>query len=143
MHDDLLERLPRHVLHHDEEHTVLLLRREDGDDVWMVHRGEKARFLQHLGKIQVLLVRDLECDLLVDPLVFGKEHAAEAAAAERRKDSILPYGLALEKHEDWQEYNSVNARFYAPDAHAPGDVVTLPQDEGEHLTRVLRLKDRK
>ena len=35
---------------------------------------------------------------------------------------------------------SVNARFYAPDAHAPGDVVTLPQDEGEHLTRVLRLK---
>src|SRR5690349_3523456 len=98
MHDDLLERLPRHVLHHDEEHTVLLLRREDGDDVWMVHRGEKARLLQHLGKIQVLLVRDLECDLLVDPRIFGKEHAAEAAAAERRKDSVLPYGLALEKH---------------------------------------------
>jgi len=34
----------------------------------------------------------------------------------------------------------VNARFYAPDAHTPGDVVTLPADEGEHLTRVLRLK---
>jgi 16S rRNA (uracil1498-N3)-methyltransferase len=34
----------------------------------------------------------------------------------------------------------VNARFYAPDARAPGDLITLPEDEGEHLTRVLRLK---
>ncbi|PYR64731.1 MAG: hypothetical protein DMF88_22310 [Acidobacteria bacterium] len=34
----------------------------------------------------------------------------------------------------------MHARFYAPDAHAPGDLVTLPEDEGEHLTRVLRLK---
>src|SRR5215212_3144382 len=35
---------------------------------------------------------------------------------------------------------TVHARFYAPDAHTPGDLVTLPEDEGEHLTRVLRLK---
>ena len=34
----------------------------------------------------------------------------------------------------------MNARFYAPDATAPGDVITLPADEAEHLTRVLRLK---
>lgn len=34
----------------------------------------------------------------------------------------------------------MNARFYAPDAHEPGDVITLPDDESEHLTRVLRLK---
>lgn len=34
----------------------------------------------------------------------------------------------------------MNARFYAPDAHAPGDVVTLPAEEAEHLTRVLRLQ---
>jgi 16S rRNA (uracil1498-N3)-methyltransferase len=33
----------------------------------------------------------------------------------------------------------VNARFFAPDAHAPGDLITLPDEEGEHLTRVLRL----
>jgi 16S rRNA (uracil1498-N3)-methyltransferase len=33
----------------------------------------------------------------------------------------------------------VNARFYAPDAHAPGDVIALPDEEAEHLTRVLRL----
>ena len=34
----------------------------------------------------------------------------------------------------------MNARFYAPDAHAPGDVIALPEDEAEHLARVLRLK---
>jgi 16S rRNA (uracil1498-N3)-methyltransferase len=33
----------------------------------------------------------------------------------------------------------VNARFYAPAAAATGDVVTLPDDEARHLTRVLRL----
>ena len=35
---------------------------------------------------------------------------------------------------------SVNARFYAPDARTPGDLITLPDEEAEHLTRVLRLK---
>jgi 16S rRNA (uracil1498-N3)-methyltransferase len=30
-------------------------------------------------------------------------------------------------------------RFFAPDAGAEGDRVTLPEDEGQHLTRVLRL----
>ncbi len=34
----------------------------------------------------------------------------------------------------------MNARFYAPDAHTPGDLITLPEEEGEHLTRVLRLQ---
>jgi 16S rRNA (uracil1498-N3)-methyltransferase len=34
----------------------------------------------------------------------------------------------------------VNARFYAPHAHDPGDVIAMPDDEAEHLTRVLRLK---
>ena len=34
----------------------------------------------------------------------------------------------------------MNARFHAPDAQTPGDVVTLPGDEAEHLTRVLRLR---
>jgi 16S rRNA (uracil1498-N3)-methyltransferase len=32
------------------------------------------------------------------------------------------------------------ARFYAPEARASGDVISLPVDEAEHLTRVLRLK---
>jgi 16S rRNA (uracil1498-N3)-methyltransferase len=34
----------------------------------------------------------------------------------------------------------VHARFFAPDAHAAGDVVSLPDDEAEHLSRVLRLR---
>jgi 16S rRNA (uracil1498-N3)-methyltransferase len=34
----------------------------------------------------------------------------------------------------------VNARFHAPDAGAAGTLVTLPADEAEHLTRVLRLR---
>ena len=34
----------------------------------------------------------------------------------------------------------MHARFHAPDAERPGDVVMLPAEEAEHLTRVLRLK---
>ena len=34
----------------------------------------------------------------------------------------------------------MNARFHAPGASAPGDVVELPDDEAQHLTRVLRLE---
>jgi 16S rRNA (uracil1498-N3)-methyltransferase len=34
----------------------------------------------------------------------------------------------------------VHARFYAPNAQNPGDVVTLSEDEGDHLMRVMRLK---
>lgn len=33
----------------------------------------------------------------------------------------------------------MRARFYAPDASARGGVVSLPRDEAEHLSRVLRL----
>jgi 16S rRNA (uracil1498-N3)-methyltransferase len=34
----------------------------------------------------------------------------------------------------------VNPRFFAPDVHAPGEVTALPEEEGRHLTRVLRLR---
>jgi len=34
----------------------------------------------------------------------------------------------------------VNARFYAPTAGAPDEIVELPEEEAQHLTRVLRLK---
>jgi 16S rRNA (uracil1498-N3)-methyltransferase len=34
----------------------------------------------------------------------------------------------------------VHARFYAPDAHHSGQIVTLPADEAAHATRVMRLK---
>jgi 16S rRNA (uracil1498-N3)-methyltransferase len=46
--------------------------------------------------------------------------------------------------KDRAEYNrqiirAMHARFHAPDAQTPGDLVSLPADEAEHLTRVLRL----
>jgi len=34
----------------------------------------------------------------------------------------------------------VNARFYAPDAREPGSDIDLPDEEAQHLSRVLRLK---
>lgn len=34
----------------------------------------------------------------------------------------------------------MRARFHAPDAHAAGDLISLPDEEAEHLARVLRLK---
>ena len=96
--DDVLQRLAGHVLHHDEEHVVLLLGGEHGDDVRVAHRGEQPRLLHHLAEVEVLLVRDLDGDLLVDPGVFGEVDAAEAAAAERRQDAVLPDGLTAEEH---------------------------------------------
>ena len=33
----------------------------------------------------------------------------------------------------------VNPRFFAPEAQVSGDLITLPEEEAEHLTRVLRL----
>ena len=33
----------------------------------------------------------------------------------------------------------MNARFFIPDVHASGDVVRMPDDEAQHLSRVLRL----
>jgi len=33
----------------------------------------------------------------------------------------------------------VHPRFFAPEAQASGELITLPEDEAEHLTRVLRL----
>ena len=34
---------------------------------------------------------------------------------------------------------AVNPRFFAPEAQVSGDLITLPEEEAEHLTRVLRL----
>ena len=95
--DDVLERFARHVLHHDEEDVVLLLRRGDRDDVGMAELGEQPRLAQQLAEVEVLPVRDLDRDLLVDPGVFGEVDRAESAAAERREDSVLAERLAFEQ----------------------------------------------
>ncbi len=80
-HDQMLERFSLHVFHHDEEHIVLFLCGEDGDDVRMAHGGEQPRLLEHLAEIEILLVGNFEGDLLVDPGVFGQVDDAKAATA--------------------------------------------------------------
>jgi hypothetical protein len=81
-HDDVLECFPGHILHHDEKHIVLLLRGEDCDDVRMAERGKKTRLLEHLDRIEVLLVRNFQRDFLVDPGIFSEVDDTETAAAQ-------------------------------------------------------------
>ena len=56
----------------------------------------------------------------------GGGYSAEGAAVRR--------GGGAEVHN-----RGVNARFLAPDARATGDLVALPDDEAQHIVRVLRL----
>ena len=47
----------------------------------------------------------------------------------------------MRSDERWSVHNrSVIARFYAPEAKATSDLVALPEEEAQHLTKVLRLK---
>ena len=103
----VLERVARHVLHHDEEDAVLLLRGRDGDDVGMIDAGEEARLAEQLAEVEVLPVRDLDRDLFVDPGVLGEIHGAEPAAAERGEDLVLAEDLSLEQHPG--EYTGTEA----------------------------------
>jgi hypothetical protein len=66
----------------------------------MAHRGEEPWLLHQLTEIEILFVRDLEGDLLVDPGVFREVHAAETAAAERRQDAVFPNGLTAKEQGD-------------------------------------------
>ena len=95
---DRLERLARHVLHHDEEHAVLLLGGGDGDDVRVRDAGEQARLAQQVAEVEVLPVRHLDRDLFVDPGVAREVYGAESAAAERGQDFVLAEDLSLEQH---------------------------------------------
>ena len=54
----------------------------------------------------------------------------------RRRRNI---GVAVQPGDAWSHNRRVNARFYAPEARE-GAVVALPDEEAQHLTRVLRLK---
>src|SRR6185436_9068940 len=96
--DDVLERLARDVLHHDEEDVLLLLRGQDRDDVRMVERRKQARLAQQLAEVEVLLVRNFERDLLVDPGVVGEEDRAETSAANSREDLVFPDNLTTKEH---------------------------------------------
>src|SRR5262245_22861343 len=96
--DDDLEVFAGHELHHDEEDVVLLLRRENGDDVRVTEAGEEARLSQKLAEVHALLMGNLERNLLVDPGVFGEEDRSKSTAADRRENLVLTDDLAPEEH---------------------------------------------
>src|SRR6266540_2075168 len=96
--DDVLERFSRDVLHDDEEDVVLLLGGEHRHDVGMIEAREQARLANELAEVEILPVRNLQGDFLVDPRVFGEINRAEAAAAKRHHDAVLADGLPAEEH---------------------------------------------
>src|SRR5262249_18364484 len=67
-------------------------------DVRVVERGEKARLAEQLAEIEILLVRNLERDLLVDPGVFREVDRPEASAAQSPQDLVLSDDLPAEEH---------------------------------------------
>jgi len=98
--DDVLERLAGDVLHHDEEHAILLLRGRDRNDVGMADRREQAWLVQEFAEVEILPVRDLDRDFLIDPGVLREVDRTEATAAERRDDFVLTELLTLEQQWD-------------------------------------------
>ena len=106
----------------------------------MIELSEQPRLVQQLAEVEVLPVRDLDRDLLVDPGVFREIDAAEAAAAERRKDAVLPDGLAAKEHLADEYTLRVRPRFHVPAINSTlGDASSCREEEAEHLVRVLRL----
>ena len=89
---------PCDVLHHDEEDVVLLLRGRDGDDVGMIDAGEQARLAQQLAEVEVLLVRNLDRDLLVDPGVSARYTVPNPPLPSGGEDFVLAEDLSLEQH---------------------------------------------
>src|SRR5204862_67266 len=74
--------------------------------------------------------------------VFGEVDRSKASAADRRENLVFADDLAAEEHPSRSIALFIIRgvhRFFAP-ALDPGDeTVTLPREEAEHLTRVLRL----
>ena len=96
--DDVLERLARHVLHDDEEDVVLLLCRDDRDDVGMVERGQQPRLAQQFAEVEALAVRYFDRDTLVDPGVLGQIDRTEPPAAQRFENAVLAERLPAKDH---------------------------------------------
>ena len=56
----------------------------------MVEGGQESGLSQELAEVQVLLVRDLDRDVLVDPRIASEVDGAEPATPEGRDDLVLP-----------------------------------------------------
>src|SRR5690606_27539754 len=113
---DRLEGFAGDVLHHDEEHPVLLLGRDDVDDVRVVQRGQQARLTRQFTVVERLTMGNLPRDALVDPGVFGQIHGAETATAERLDDPVLAERLST-KHP---RVESITVAVKTPRCHVPG-----------------------
>ena len=69
------------------------------EDTWIDKKvALKVPHKQNLDSVEMLLVRNLQRNLLVDPRVFGEIHGAEAAAADGRQDAVFAEGLTPEEH---------------------------------------------
>ena len=64
----------------------------------MAERREQARLAQQLAEVEVLPVRNLDRDFLVDPRVFRQIDAAKAAASKGREDAVFPDCLSAKEH---------------------------------------------
>jgi hypothetical protein len=64
----------------------------------MAQRGEQARLAQQALRSRDSAMRNLDRDFLVDPRVFRKIDAAEAAASKGREDAVFPDGLSAKEH---------------------------------------------
>src|SRR5687767_12217930 len=64
----------------------------------MVQRGEQSRLSKQIAEIDVLPMRNLDGNFLVDPGVFGEVNRAESATAKWRQDFVLSDDLTTEKH---------------------------------------------
>ncbi len=86
------------VFHDDEKVVVGLFRGHDANDILVVHRGQKPRFLQQITQLTALLVGDLDREFLIDPSIFDEIDRTEPSAAERLEDLILAELLTKKKH---------------------------------------------
>jgi 16S rRNA (uracil1498-N3)-methyltransferase len=117
--------------------------------------------LQQIAEIDVLSVGNFDRNLLVDPGILGEVHGPESAAAEWRLNPVFANRLPAEKH--WAQYTGFGLRasvswpgqksgagspesveftmhrFYAPGLTIDRET-QLPEDESQHLARVLRLR---
>ena len=107
------QRLSLDVFHDDEVDAVFTADVEDGADVGMAERGERARLALEaasgLGIGQQLRTKDLQRDAAVEPCVSRLEDLSHPAAADRRDDLIRSEAAAGESSME-----RVRPRLYRP-----------------------------
>ena len=90
--DERVEAGAPHVLHHDEVDVAVRLDLVDRDDVRMVQRGGRLRFLEKAAPAAFVVHpvgrQDLDGDLAAQPRIAGAIHFAHPARANRREHFV-------------------------------------------------------